>query len=293
MRCDKFSGVGVALVTPFKADSTIDYDALAKHIEFLIEGGVNFITMTGTTGEPPTLTKEEKNSLVQFIVNQVNGRIPLMIGIGGNNTKNVVEEIKSTNFAGIDAILSISPYYNKPNQQGIYQHFKEIANASPLPVVLYNVPGRTGMNMTWQTICKLAEDFKNVVAVKEASGNFAQIMQIIKNKPQEFSLISGDDSLTVPMMSVGACGVISVAANVVPKQFSEMLNLCKSGDYTNASKIHYQLLDLMNALFEEGSPAGAKAALNILGIMDENLRLPLVPVSSQLKDKIKTLLKNI
>ena len=173
MRCDKFSGVGVALVTPFKADGTIDYDALTKHIEFLINGGVNFIAMTGTTGEPPTLTKDEKNSLVQFIVNQVKGRIPLMIGIGGNNTKNVVDEIKSTNFNGIDGILSISPYYNKPNQKGIYTHFKEIANSTDMPIILYNVPGRTGMNVSWQIICQLAEECKNVVAVKEASSNIS------------------------------------------------------------------------------------------------------------------------
>lgn len=216
-----------------------------------------------------------------------------MYGIGGNNTAAIIDELKTTDFKGIDAILSISPYYTKPNQRGIYEHFKAIAAASPVPVVLYNVPGRTSRNVDAQTIVQLSNDCPNIIAVKEASGNMSQIMNIINNKPESLALISGDDSLTLPMYALGATGVISVVANVVPKQFSEMVNLCAKGDFKAASKIHFKLLDLMNALFEDGSPAGAKAALAHLGIIKENLRLPLVPVCDSVRQKIVTILDNV
>ncbi len=293
MQSEIFTGTGVALITPFDDNNSIDYPSLQRLLDYIIDNGISFIAMQGTTGEPSTLTPDERQKLRKFVVDNVKGRVPLIYGIGGNNTAAVVDEIKNTDFTGIDAILSISPYYTKPNQRGIYEHFKAIDNASPLPVVLYNVPGRTSRNIEPQTIVKLANDCKNIFAVKEASGNMAQIMQIINTKPESLSVISGDDSLTLPMYSLGATGVISVAANVVPKQFSQMVNLCAKGDFKEASKIHFKMLDLMNALFEDGSPAGAKAALSYLGIIKENLRLPLVPVNEQVRAKIVTAVNNV
>ena len=290
MRNDKLFGLGVALVTPFKDDNTIDYSALSKLLAHIIEGGVDYIVVSGTTGEPPTMSATEKAELRSFIVKEVNNKVPLVLGLGGNSTESVVNEIKNTDLSGFDSILSISPYYNKPNQRGIYAHFAEIAKNCPLPVIAYNVPGRTSRNIDSQTIVKLANDFKNIVAVKEASGNMMQVLEIMKNKPEDFMVISGDDALTLPMMSVGVSGVISVAANVVPKQMKKMLSLAFDGKFAEASDIHYKLLDLMNALFEDGSPAGAKAALNFLGFCKENLRLPLVAVCDQTREKIKTAL---
>ncbi len=287
MRNDNLFGVGVALVTPFKDDNSVDYTALENLINYIIEGGIDYITVSGTTGEPPTMSADEKKDLRNFIVEKVNKRVNLVLGLGGNSTSQVVNEIKATDLKGFDSILSISPYYNKPNQRGIYEHFAQIAQNSPLPVVAYNVPGRTSKNIEPATIIKLANDFKNIVAVKEASGDISQVMSIIDNKPQDFMVLSGDDALTIPMMSVGVCGVISVAANVVPKPFCKMIKLAREGNFAEASKIHYKLLDLMNALFEDGSPAGAKAALNMLGICKENLRLPLVPVCDKTKENIK------
>lgn len=292
MRCEKFKGVGVALVTPFADNGDIDYQALRRHIDYLIGAKVDFLAICGTTGEPATMTFEEKNKFKSAVVEFVDGKMPIMYGLGGNNTNEIINEIKNTDFNGIDAILSISPYYTKPSQSGIYQHFKAISQASPLPVVLYNVPGRTSMNVNADTVCKIARDFKNVVAIKEASGNMAQIMQILKNKPEDFAVYSGDDSLTLPMAALGATAVISVIANVLPKQFVQMGNFCFNGNFTEAAKLHFDLLDIMNAMFEDGSPAGAKCALNELGIMKENLRLPLVPVNLQTGEKIKSLLKN-
>lgn len=293
MQSELFNGTGVALITPFDDGGNIDYPSLQNLLDYIINGGINFIAMQGTTGEPSTLTPQERQQLRKFVVEYVNNRVPIMYGIGGNNTAAIIDELKTTDFKGIDAILSISPYYTKPNQRGIYEHFKTIAAASPVPVVLYNVPGRTSRNVDAQTIVQLANDCPNIIAVKEASGNMSQIMNIINNKPESLALISGDDSLTLPMYALGATGVISVVANVVPKQFSEMVNLCAKGDFKAASKIHFKLLDLMNALFEDGSPAGAKAALAHLGIIKENLRLPLVPVCDSVRQKIVTILDNV
>jgi 4-hydroxy-tetrahydrodipicolinate synthase len=239
------------------------------------------------------MTKEEKSEILKFVKEKTAGRVPIVLGIGGNNTSAVVEEILNTDLSGIDSILSICPYYTKPSQRGIYAHFEAVAKASPLPVILYNVPGRTSKNIDPDTVIKLANDFKNIVAIKEASGNMNQIMSILAKKPKDFCVISGDDSLAVPMISLGCVGVISVAANVVPAQFSKMIKSALEGDFAAAREIHFSLLELMNALFEDGSPSGAKAALNILGIMEENLRLPLVPVSPSVREKIKTLLSKL
>ena len=290
MRNDRLFGVGVALVTPFKEDGAVDYAALERLIEHIISGGIHYIVVSGTTGEPHTLKVQEKEDIRNFIVKQVAGRVPLVLGIGGNCTDLVAAEVSVLNPKGFDSILSVSPYYTKPNQRGIYAHFAEVAKASPLPIILYNVPGRTSRNMEPDTIIRLANDFKNIVAVKEASGNMSQIMSIMEHKPDDFMVISGDDALTVPMMSVGVSGVISVAANVAPKQCVQMVNAAAKGDFKTASRIHYQLLDLMGALFEDGSPAGAKAALNMLGICGETLRLPLVPVCDAVRAKIKAAL---
>ncbi len=287
MRNDNLIGVGVALVTPFNENGEVDYPALETLLNHIITGGISYIVVSGTTGEPATMTADEKRDLRKFIIEKVNGKVPLVLGIGGNNTKAVVEEIKNTDLAGFDSILSISPYYTKPSQRGIYAHFAEIAKASPLPIILYNVPGRTGRGMDSATVLQLARDFSNIVAVKEASGNMDQIMAILRDKPEDFMLISGDDSLTVPMISIGCCGVISVAANVVPEQFCRMINSALDGDFKKASAIHYQLLELMDALFEDGSPSGAKAALAELGIMKEVLRLPLVDVCDKTREHIK------
>ncbi|MCQ2253191.1 MAG: 4-hydroxy-tetrahydrodipicolinate synthase, partial [Bacteroidales bacterium] len=244
MRNDRLFGVGVALVTPFNEEGAVDYPALEKLISHIINGGIDYIVVSGTTGEPSTMTADEKRDLRKFIVEKAGGKVALVLGIGGNNTASVIDEIKNTDLTGFDSILSISPYYTKPSQRGIYAHFAAIAKASPLPIILYNVPGRTGRGMDSATIVKLACDFKNIVAVKEASGNMDQIMAILKNKPEDFMLISGDDSLTVPMISLGCCGVISVAANVVPAQFCKMIKSAMDGDFATARKLHFQLLDL-------------------------------------------------
>ncbi len=290
MRNDRLFGVGVALVTPFKEDDTVDYTALDLLIEHIIAGGINYIVVSGTTGEPATMTASEREQLRNYIRKKVDGRATLVLGIGGNNTRAVVDEIKSTDLTGFDSILSIAPYYTKPNQRGIYAHFEQVAKASPLPVILYNVPGRTSRNVEPDTIAALAHDFPNIAAVKEASGSIAQLMKIIEKTPDDFMVISGDDALTVPMMAVGAKGVISVAANVAPAQCVRMVKAASSGDFTTASQIHYKLLDLMDTLFEDGSPAGAKAALKMLGIMEEHLRLPLVEVCDTVRLKIKAAL---
>jgi len=293
MENNNLYGTGVALVTPFDKTGKIDFVALEKHLNRIIDGGINYLTLLGTTGEPPTMKKDEKNEILKFVKEKNAGRVPIVLGIGGNDTSAVVEEILNTDLSGIDSVLSICPYYTKPSQRGIYAHFAAVAKASPLPVVLYNVPGRTSKNIDPDTVIKLANDFKNIVAIKEASGNMNQIMSILAKKPKDFCVISGDDSLAVPMISLGCVGVISVAANVVPAQFSKMIKSALEGDFKTAQEIHFSLLELMNALFEDGSPSGAKAALNILGIMEENLRLPLVPVSPSVREKIKTLLSKL
>lgn len=272
-------GTGVALVTPFRKDGSIDFRAFEKLIEHVIAGGVDFIVFLGTTAETPALLQEEKEALVSHGLEIINKRVKVVVGYGGNNTQALVNSIKQADFAGIDAILSVAPYYNKPTQRGIYAHFKAVANASKVPVILYNVPGRTGSNITAETTLKLANEFPNIIAIKEASANLDQIMQIIKNKPKGFKVLSGDDAITMPLISLGMEGVISVSANAIPKQMSNLVKLSMAGDFTKASTIHYNILEFTNLLFAEGNPAGIKAALSIKELADNNLRLPLVPVS--------------
>lgn len=288
----KFTGTGVAIVTPFRNDGSIDFKSLGKLVEHVIKGGVNYIVVLGTTGESVTLSKDEKKAVLSFVTDTVNCRIPVVVGIGGNNTQEILDSINHNDLSGVDAILSVAPYYNKPSQLGLFMHFKAIAEISPLPVILYNVPGRTGSNMTADTTVKLAKEFKNIVAVKEASGNLLQVMAIIKNRPRNFLVISGDDALTLPIVSLGGSGAISVIANACPKVFSDMVDHAMKGNYEKAAALHYKLYDLMNALFEEGNPSGVKAALEILKITQNNLRLPLVPISEVLHKKIEGLLKN-
>ncbi|MBN2274432.1 MAG: 4-hydroxy-tetrahydrodipicolinate synthase [Bacteroidales bacterium] len=288
-----FTGTGVAIVTPFRNDCSIDFKSLEKILEHIISGGVDYAVVLGTTGESVTLSRDEKKAVINFVIDTVDKRIPVVVGIGGNNTQEILNNISSTEFDNIDAVLSVSPYYNKPSQQGIYQHFKAITTASPVPVIVYNVPGRTGSNITAETTLRLAHDFSSIVAIKEASGNLGQIMQIVKNKPKNFHVISGDDALTLPMISVGAAGVISVVANAFPKEFSSMVNYALKGEIAKASILHYKLLDIINALFEEGSPSGIKAVLEILKYARNNVRLPLAPVSEKHYAKLEALVKKI
>nr|WP_121271231.1 4-hydroxy-tetrahydrodipicolinate synthase [Pedobacter schmidteae] len=283
---NKFHGTGVALVTPFNADGTVDYDGLKNLINHLIEGKVEYLVSLGTTGEASTLNKEEKKKIWEFTAEVNNGRLPLVAGIGGNDTAEVCNSIKTFEINGYDAILSASPYYNKPTQEGIYQHYKAISENSALPVLLYNVPGRTASNVSPETTCRLATDFKNIIGTKEASGNFDQFNQIMRDKPADFMLISGDDPVAMPMISLGAVGVISVIGNALPLQLSEMIRLCLKGDYIAALPKHLSLIQFTSMMFAEGNPAGAKAALKHLGICDDHLRLPLVKVSDGLRQAI-------
>jgi len=282
----KFTGTGVAIVTPFRNDDSVDFKTLTKLVNFQIENNVNYIVVLGTTGESVTLSSDEKRAIIDTVIVAVEKRVPLVVGIGGNNTQDVINKIKSCNFKGIDAILSVSPYYNRPSQSGIYEHFKAIASSSPVPVIIYNVPGRTGSNLTSDTTLKLAVDFKNIVAIKEASGNLLQVMDIIKNKPKDFMVISGDDALAFPIVCLGGNGVISVIANAFPKEFSEMISLALDKKIQQARNIHYQLIDIINSLFVDGSPSGVKAALAIKKLANNHLRLPLVPVSQKTYDKL-------
>jgi 4-hydroxy-tetrahydrodipicolinate synthase len=293
MNQKKFIGTGVAIVTPFRNDGSIDFKSLGKLLEHIIKGGVNYVVALGTTGESVTLTKDEKKAVVNFITDTVGGRVPVVMGIGGNNTQELLDTINHQDFNNIDAILSVAPYYNKPSQQGLYLHFKAIASASPVPVIIYNVPGRTGSNISAETTIKLANEFDSIIATKEASGNLAQIMQIINHKPKHFQVISGDDALALPIISIGGAGVISVVANAYPKEFSEMVNHALKNDLAKANTLHYKLLDLTNALFEEGNPPGIKALLEILKIAPNNLRLPLAQVSDKLYVKLEQLSKTI
>jgi 4-hydroxy-tetrahydrodipicolinate synthase len=289
----RFSGTGVAIVTPFRNDGSVDFKSLGELLEHIISGGVEYIVALGTTGESVTLTKDEKKAVINFVLDTVDNRIPVVVGVGGNNTQEVTDTISHIDFNGISAILSVAPYYNKPSQQGLYLHFKSIAAICPIPVILYNVPGRTGSNMNAETTLKLANECKNIVAIKEASGNLAQIMQIIKNKPKNFQVVSGDDALALPMIALGGSGVISVLANAFPRQLSEMVRFSLKNDYAKANVLHYNLLDLTNALFEEGNPAGIKAVLEIMKIAQNNLRLPLSPVSEKHHAKLEQLVKKI
>lgn len=288
-----FTGTGVAIVTPFNNDFSIDYDSFEKVINHTIDGKVEYIVVLGTTGESVTLNKKEKQELVQFCIKKVNGRVPIVIGIGGNNTHEVVADIKQQNFDGIAGLLSASPYYNKPSQEGIYRHFKAVAEASPVPVILYNVPGRTGSNMAASTTLRLANDFKNITAIKEASGNLTQITQIIKDKPQHFEVLSGDDALSFSMLSLGAKGVISVIANSHPFEFSELVRLCIEGEIIKARQLQFKLFALMEALFTEGSPGGIKSALKSLGLCKDVVRLPLTNISEKHDGVITGILKNL
>lgn len=292
METKLFKGTAVALITPFCKDESIDFHALGKLIKHVIDGGVDFLVALGTTSEAPVLSSEEKHAVLDFIKNESAGKLPVVVGLGGNNTKAVVDEINSIDFIGISGILSVAPYYNKPNQRGLYQHFKAIAEACPVPIVLYNVPGRTSSNISADTCLKLAHEFKNICAVKEASGDLIQIMEIIQNKPENFLVLSGDDVLTFPMIALGADGVISVIANSFPDDFSKMVNLALEGKTSDAAVIHYSLLDIMQALFEDGNPAGVKASLEIMGIVENELRLPMVKVNEATYNKIHSLIKN-
>lgn len=277
MNSFNLQGLGVALVTPFRQDKTIDFDSLSNLLEKMIAEKADFLVVLGTTGETPTLFPEEKKQIREFVVRKVNGRLPLVLGLGGNHTMGVVAEIEETDLDGFDAILSVVPAYNKPTQEGIYLHYRAIAEASPLPVILYNVPGRTGVNMTAETTLRLANDCPNIIGIKEASGNFTQIEEIIKNKPDNFQVISGDDSITYPLMTLGAVGVISVIGNAFPKEFGKMVRLCLQGNFEEALPIHFRFTELFNLLFVDGNPAGVKCTLNALGLIENELRLPLVP----------------
>lgn len=288
-----FKGLGIALVTPFNEDGSVDYQSLKRLVEYQLNNGADFLCILVTTSETPTLSKEEKAEIKKFIVEFVNGRVPIMMGCGGYNTAAIVEELKTGDFTGIDGILSICPYYNKPSQEGLYQHFKAISAATKLPIILYNVPGRTGVNMTAATTVRLAKDCKNIVAIKEASGNLEQINEIIKNKPSTFDVISGDDALTFPMISCGAVGVISVIGNALPKEFSKMIRLQFKGEYEPARKIHHKFIDLFSLLFVDGNPAGVKAMLHEMGMIKNILRLPLVPTRISTLQKMSEIMKEL
>ena len=288
-----FKGLGIALITPFTLEGKVDYKSLRRLLDYQLANGADFLCILATTGEAPCLTKEEKEELTSFIKGVVGGRIPILKYCGGNNTATVVDEIKTTDWTGIDGILSICPYYNKPSQDGLYQHFKAIAEVSPLPIVLYNVPGRTGINMKAETTVKLAKDFSNIVAIKEASGSLEQVDEIIKNKPDNFDVISGDDALTFSMIASGAAGVISVIGNALPKEFSRMIRLEFNGEYEPARKIHHMFTELYSLLFVDGNPAGCKALLNDMGMIENVLRLPLVPTTITTKQKMADILKEL
>jgi 4-hydroxy-tetrahydrodipicolinate synthase len=286
-------GAGVALVTPFSNDGSVDYPALKKVTEFTISKGIDFLVVLGTTAETPTLDKEEKNEIIRTILETNNGRKPVVLGIGGNDTRAVVKQIGEQSFKGIQYLLNVSPYYNKPNQIGIYKHFEAVADASPVPVILYNVPGRTGSNISADTTLRLAQDKKNVIATKEASGNFEQIMVILRDRPKGFAVFSGDDALTLPTLALGAEGVISVIANSCPDRMSQMVKLMDEARLTDARKLHYEMLELIQYIFAEGSPAGIKSVLKHMGLCNDIVRLPLTPVSETLSLRIRDYLKKL
>ena len=293
MARNKFRGLGIALITPFKADGSIDFDALDRLVEYQIKGGADFLCIMGTTAETPTLSRDEKRLLKEHLVGRVAGRVPLLMGCGGNNTAAIVDELQTEDWTGIDGILSVCPYYNKPSQEGLYQHFATIAKASPLPVVLYNVPGRTGVNMNAETTLRLARDFENIVAIKEASGFIPQMDDIIKNKPQHFDVISGDDGITFPLITLGAVGVISVIGNALPAEFSRMVRLALNGEYSTSLSIHHKFTELFKLLFIDGNPAGVKAMLSEMGLIENVLRLPLVPTRLTTMEKISQIVKEL
>lgn len=286
----KLHGMGIALITPFKADKSIDFKALATLIDYQIMNGADYLVVLGTTAETPTLTTEERREVREFVANRVNGRVPLVLGLGGNSTTAVVDELKNTDLSSFCAILSVTPYYNKPSQKGLFQHYKMISEASPRPIILYNVPGRTGVNMTAETTLRIASTCENVIAIKEASGNMSQMDEIIKRKPSDFMVISGDDGVTFPLITLGAVGVISVIGNAFPNEFSRMVRLALEGRYDQALQIHHRFTELFNLLFVDGNPAGVKCVLNAMGFIENELRLPLVPTRITTNDKIRRVL---
>ncbi len=286
------AGTGVAIVTPFTKKGNVDVKSLEKLVKHLINGKVEYLVVMGTTGESVTLSKEERQLVIDTVIKTNNKKLPLVLGIGGNNTAEVIKTIKTTNLKDFCAILSVAPYYNKPNQAGYYEHYKAISKASKTPIILYNVPGRTGSNVTWETQIKIAKDFKNIVATKEASGNIEQIMKVIKNKPKDFMVISGDDNLTLPVIACGGIGVISVVANAFPKDFSDMVRAALKHDMEKAQKLHYKLMDITDQLFADGNPGGVKYALSKLKITESYVRLPLCEPSNTVKEKLNHLIKN-
>jgi len=279
-------GTGVALVTPFKKDFSIDIEALTRIVNYQIDNGINYLVVLGTTAENATLTQEEKELVIQTVVSANKGRLPLVLGVGGNNTHKIIEELQTRDFSNFVAILSVSPYYNKPTQEGIYQHFKAISNASPVPVILYNVPGRTGSNMLSSTVLRLAKDFKNIVAIKEAAGDLVQAMSIIKDKPKDFHVISGDDMIALPIVLAGGSGVISVIGQGFPKQFSDLIQFGLDRKVDEAFQLHYKLADSIDMIFEQGNPGGIKEVLKSLELSDNCMRLPLINVNSDLANRI-------
>jgi 4-hydroxy-tetrahydrodipicolinate synthase len=289
----KFKGTGVAIITPFKNDSSIDFAALGRVVDHLIKGGVNYIVAMGTTGESVTLSKDEKKALICYIKEAIDNRVPLVVGIGGNNTQEIITQVRNTDLDGVDGILSVAPYYNKPNQRGLFQHFKAISNSSPIPVILYNVPGRTCSNIAAETCLQLAHECENIVAIKEASGDMEQVMKIIKGKPENFSVISGNDMDTLQITALGGSGVISVLANAFPAQCSELVNHALKLNFKAAREIQFRFLEIIELLFADGNPAGVKAMLNIMNISHNNLRLPLVPVSKQVYSRIQKAIDEI
>lgn len=286
-------GLGIALITPFDNDKNIDYDALGRVLNHVIDNGADYLVVLGTTGETATLTAGERNAVRKFCVRENHGRVPLIAGMGGNDTRALVEDIRGADLNGYSAILSVTPYYNKPSQEGLYCHFVEVAAASLLPVILYNVPGRTGVNLSAATTLRLAHEFPNIVAIKEASGNMKQIEEIINNRPSGFEVISGDDSLTYPLISLGAEGVISVVGNAFPREFGDMVRMCLDGDFQKALPVHYKFQKLYDELFVDGNPAGIKYLLHEMGFIQNELRLPLVPTRRETSDKIDAILNTI
>jgi 4-hydroxy-tetrahydrodipicolinate synthase len=288
----KFRGTGVAIVTPFKNDSSIDFSALGRIIDHVISGGVNYIVAMGTTGEASTLTKDEKQAVLSFVTESIDKRVPLVAGIGGNNTQEIINCLKELDLTGVDGILSVAPYYNKPGQRGLLQHFKAIATCSPLPVIIYNVPGRTSSNISSDTTLSLAHDCDNIIGIKEASGDMAQIMRIIRGKPENFLVISGDDLFTIPIMAAGGSGVISVLANAWPAECTELVNYTLKNNYRQAREIQFRFLESIDLLFADGNPSGIKAFLSVMNLCRNNLRLPLVPVSKNIMTRIQKAVEN-
>ncbi|MBL0309235.1 MAG: 4-hydroxy-tetrahydrodipicolinate synthase [Bacteroidetes bacterium] len=289
----RLKGTGVALVTPFNSKGEVDFKGLENLVNHCITGGVEYLVSLGTTGESATLTKEEKIKVLEFTIEKNSGRVPIVAGFGGNDTRAVAKELENFHFKGVDAVLSVSPYYNKPSQEGIFQHYKIIAAASPRPIILYNVPGRTSSNMKAETTLRLANEVKNIIGIKEASGDFIQCMKVLKYRPDNFLVVSGDDNITLGLMAYGMDGVISVAGQSFPKIFTEMVRQCLKGDFAAARMLHYQLSDITDMLFEEGNPVGVKCALAIQNICEDNLRLPLVVASDGLKKKLKEAISSL